>query len=304
MTWITTESMTACRVDLRRSTKNSEAFVVSLAWLLPSGAFYDKIIFNRKTADISCRMVQNMKDIGKIDRNIVARYIGMKGNAPEGELIGLMDKAEKLLYEDMVPAQIYKRFDLSRQEEGIALMGASLTLPGKDIEKLLENCDMAVLLCATLGPKVDARIRKLSAYDVAMALVYDATASVAIDNICDKLQSEIAEKLPGYDQTMRFSPGYGDLPLELQERFINVLDTKKRVGVSLTEGGMLTPVKTVTAVVGLRKKNNSEIQEKDCESKITEEAEGNSVEETKRGCGLAITCRECSRKDSCSMAVL
>ncbi|MBR6274275.1 MAG: methionine synthase [Lachnospiraceae bacterium] len=239
-----------------------------------------------------------MKEIGKIDRNIVARYIGMKGNAPEGELIALMDKAEKELKEDVAPAVTYKRFDLEKGEGGIALSGASLILPGRDIEKLLTDCDEAVLMCATLGPKVDARIRKLSAADVAMALVYDATASVAIDNICDSLQAEIAEKLPGYEQTMRFSPGYGDLLLELQESFINVLDTKKRVGVSLTEGGMLTPVKTVTAVVGLRKKTESKIQEKDCESKTTEETG------EKRGCGLAITCRECARKNTCSMAVL
>ncbi len=247
-----------------------------------------------------------MIEIGTIDRNIVARYIGMKESAPEGELLTLMDRAESKLKEDVAPAVTYKRFDLEKGEGGIALSGASLILPGRDIEKLLVNCDMAVLMCATLGPKVDARIRKLSAADVAMALVYDATASVAIDNICDSLQTEIAEKLPGYEQTMRFSPGYGDLPLEIQESFINVLDTKKRVGVSLTEGGMLTPVKTVTAVVGLRKK--SELQEKDCESNLVEETKGNPSEKIrknmKRGCGLAVTCRECARKDSCSMAVL
>lgn len=234
-----------------------------------------------------------MADLGTIDKNIVARYIGMKESAPDESLFALMDEAEKMLIKDAEPAHIYKRFALEKSEKGICLSGTALTLPGNDIAGLLKDCNEAILLCATLGSKVDARIRKLSVSDVAMMLVYDAAASVAVDNICDGLESEIKEKLPDTELTMRFSPGYGDLPLELQESFLNVLDTKKRAGVSLTEGGMLTPVKTVTAVIGLKRKRKTE-------GRL---ADNMVLPGEKRGCGRYGTCKECKRKESCLMAV-
>ena len=51
--------------------------------------------------------------------------------------------------------------------------------------------------------------------------------------------------------TWRFSPGYGDLPLETQGDFLRTVDAEKRLGVTLSPGGLCIPTKTVTAVIGL-----------------------------------------------------
>jgi cobalamin-dependent methionine synthase I len=53
--------------------------------------------------------------------------------------------------------------------------------------------------------------------------------------------------------TPRFSPGYGDFPLSYQRVLIDLLDAPRVLGVSVTPSDLLVPVKSVTAVVGIRK---------------------------------------------------
>lgn len=51
--------------------------------------------------------------------------------------------------------------------------------------------------------------------------------------------------------TWRFSPGYGDLPLETQRELVRVLDTHRKIGVSLTGSCLMMPSKSVTAILGI-----------------------------------------------------
>ena len=71
--------------------------------------------------------------------------------------------------------------------------------------------------------------------------------------MCNKAEEEIQNKLDGYNFTWRFSPGYGDFPIDLQQKFLEILDAPKRIGVNTTENMLLVPRKSVTAVIGLSK---------------------------------------------------
>ena len=226
----------------------------------------------------------------KHDRATICRYIGIKSGVPDEQTEKLIDEAEKLLNSDARPAWVYSGHDCIVTEGGVKIDGCALTLAGRDIRKLLENSEKAVLLCATLGSAVDARLRQLQVKNVALALVYDAAASVAIDEICDAVQDEIKEKLPDFEHTMRFSPGYGDLPLESQGDFLRAVNAEKRAGVRLTGGGMLTPIKSITAVFGLLAAKNA--------------AEGGEKTATyrRKGCGTKEACTVCPRKDACSLS--
>ena len=123
-------------------------------------------------------------------------------------------------------------------------------LTGKDIRRHLDGCARCVLLCATLGPEPDALIRRAQVRDVAGALWLDAAASAAIEEVCDEVQRQIAESLD-CTLTGRFSCGYGDLPLSIQPRFLQLLDAGRKIGLFATPSGMLTPIKSVTAVIGI-----------------------------------------------------
>ncbi len=58
-------------------------------------------------------------------------------------------------------------------------------------------------------------------------------------------------KSQGYDLRPRFSPGYGDFSIEHQGEILRMLDSAKKIGLSMTGGNMLAPTKSVTAVIGL-----------------------------------------------------
>ena len=49
----------------------------------------------------------------------------------------------------------------------------------------------------------------------------------------------------------RFSPGYGDLGLEMQKDIFAVLDCPRKIGLSLNESLLMSPSKSVTAIIGI-----------------------------------------------------
>ena len=75
----------------------------------------------------------------------------------------------------------------------------------------------------------------------------------AAANITEDLVVRFAQDM-GMSTNWRFSPGYGDLPLNVQPVFLKALDASRRLGISVTSTNMLVPVKSVTAVLGLFEK--------------------------------------------------
>ena len=61
---------------------------------------------------------------------------------------------------------------------------------------------------------------------------------------------ELAENDSKSNFRPRFSPGYGDFPLTAQRDIFAILDCPKRIGLSLNQSLLLSPTKSVTAVIG------------------------------------------------------
>ena len=225
--------------------------------------------------------------VSRLDKAQAMRYMGMRGELSDTakENIGkLMDKCEELLLKLIEPKYTYRSFELTRESEGIRLSGSSLVLTGNDIAELLCGCDTAVLICATLGIGADRLIRQLSLSDIAEGFAADALASAAIEQVCDAVENEIKKRFEGKGMTWRFSPGYGDLPIELQREFLDVTDAQRRLGVTLSDGGMLIPSKSVTAVIG-----------------ISEEIKDNDKKGGCEVCNMADRCSFRKRGESCGV---
>jgi HPt (histidine-containing phosphotransfer) domain-containing protein len=103
----------------------------------------------------------------------------------------------------------------------------------------------------TLESGVDALLRKLQITNMPKALLTDAMAGAAIEQICNDFQEELQGRFPNMQQTMRYSPGYGDLPLSLQPELLALTAAQRRLGVTLTESLLMVPSKSVTAIVGI-----------------------------------------------------
>ena len=50
--------------------------------------------------------------------------------------------------------------------------------------------------------------------------------------------------------TGRYSPGYGDYPLECQDELIRLLDGARKIGLNVSRSHLLIPRKSITAVMG------------------------------------------------------
>lgn len=126
-----------------------------------------------------------------------------------------------------------------------------LPLTGKLAETMLAQCQQAVILCCTLGMEFEMLMRAEQARDLSRAVIVDAWGSAWVEAACDEAEQEIASRFPDLHLTDRFSPGYGDLSLALQKDIRDLLDLERRLGVHVTETFLMTPRKTVTAIIGL-----------------------------------------------------
>ena len=178
------------------------------------------------------------------------RYLGGGEGVPSALRAQAQQVADRLTAA-VQPRYTYRVFPLVHGEEGIALEGAGLLLPGRSAKKMLAQCDRAVLLGCTLGAGFDAVLRAEQVRDMAAAVLLDACGSAWVEAGCDAAEQEIRARFPGLYLTDRFSPGYGDLPLDLQRALCAALDSVRRLGVHVGESLLLNPVKTVTAVIGL-----------------------------------------------------
>lgn len=182
-----------------------------------------------------------MIELKKINRAEALRYMGGSKVEMNENMEKLLDVCEKEIIEHASPKYLYKKIPLDN----------SPLIVGNSVKKHLKNCGEAFLICATIGAKIDKLIRSASVTDMAEAVVLDAMASAAVEQICDKLDKKIAEENPDKYFTFRFSPGYGDYPIELQGKFLSLLDAPRKIGLCATENSLLTPTKSVTAIMGV-----------------------------------------------------
>lgn len=178
------------------------------------------------------------------------RYLGAGANAPE-PLRAQAAELSAQLSEAVQPRYVWRLYSIDRVERGFVLPQSGLTLAGHTAETMLGDSDQAVLLCCTLGAEFETLLRREQARDMARAAILDACGSALVEAGCDAAEQELAQRFPDRFLTDRFSPGYGDLPLTLQPALCTALDTRRRLGVHVTDSLLLNPTKSVTAILGL-----------------------------------------------------
>ncbi|MBQ4572489.1 MAG: Vitamin B12 dependent methionine synthase activation subunit [Clostridia bacterium] len=187
----------------------------------------------------------------KYELQETARYMGYKhGAEPSEEICELVDEAYIELCKVIQPKYIYKEYDFTRTEDGIMVDG--IEFKSKKLLTHIRKSTSIILFGATLGQGADALIRKYSVTDIAMTAVAQAVAGSMVENLCDIACDEMKKEIKG-EHRPRFSPGYGDFHISAQEDFFRLLPMNKQLGISLSDGFMMTPTKTVTAFIGVIK---------------------------------------------------
>lgn len=185
-------------------------------------------------------------DTPPVDKREILRYAGAREGADDIE--SLMEGCLAEASEVFTFKVCYSVVNVTRDGDRVDLEFASVTSQG--LSKVLDGCERAVVFAATVGLGVDRLIARYQTYAPSKALMLQAIGAERIEALCDAFCREIAREYKAVRP--RFSAGYGDLPLELQRDIFRVLDCQRRIGLTLNESLLMSPSKSVTAIIGVR----------------------------------------------------
>jgi len=179
------------------------------------------------------------------------RYTGYRDSAPNEEFARRGEEIVGSMKRLITPKACYRRVSIERPREDVLCLG-NLCMESHNLYKTLEGCSSAYLFAATVGVGVEREIHKAAHRSPVEEVLTDAAGSAAIEGLCDRICDIFAGWEAPRKLTMRFSPGYGDLSIATQKDLIRNLDTHRKIGMSLTEGMMMSPTKSVSAIVGVK----------------------------------------------------
>lgn len=200
------------------------------------------------------------------------RYLGYGNHKADEQTLRLIEESFMELQKIAGKRIVWRMFDLQILENSCIII-ENMQVKSDSLSKNLKDCRQVILLGATLGIQTDQLIRRYSYTDMAKAVVLQSCAAVMLEEYLDEWQeerrTEMGEK--GLYLRPRFSPGYGDFSIVHQKEILAMLEAAKKIGLTMTDGSMLTPTKSVTAVTGLsRTQENCHLQgceacrKKDC----------------------------------------
>ncbi len=184
-------------------------------------------------------------------RREIMRYMGCREEKTEiNELIDSCISESENIFSYKVA---YTELPLEISNDTVKI--GSIITDSRDLGKCLLKCDKAIIFAATVGLGIDRFIMKYSRTNPSRALCLQAIGAERIEALCNAFCLEIEKKAKKNKESIRprFSPGYGDLPLELQRDIFKLLDCERRIGLTLNDSLIMSPTKSVTAIIGIYK---------------------------------------------------
>lgn len=140
------------------------------------------------------------------------------------------------------------------QPDVLNTVDPSVTLNvGPLIRNQLRGAEALAGFVGTIGSRLETEARKLmAAGSVLDGYLLDAVGSVAAEAVADLLEEEIraiASKI-GWNITNRFSPGYCSWPTADQQSLFALLPPQP-AGVTLNASSLMSPIKSISGVIGL-----------------------------------------------------
>lgn len=201
-------------------------------------------------------MELSIKDVNKRE---IYRYLGYRGQLPDDTVCQMIDEVLQELFRVIKPRNLYQIFACKVQGDEIRLQNEAqmdeVVFHSKKLADNLAQCSKVILLAATLGIEADKLLQRYEIMNMAKASIAQACGAACIEAYCNLLQEQIRGQAltEGFYLRPRFSPGYGDLPLETQKMIFDCLQCTKRLGLTLTDSLLMYPTKSVTAFIGMTK---------------------------------------------------
>lgn len=187
----------------------------------------------------------------------IYRYLGYGHVFPTDEVTRLINSCMAEFNQAVSYRACYAKTALHIDESHLDIDFGFMKVHSQSLIYNLKNCHEAYIFAATTGAMAERLITKQNRISALKGIVTDAIGSASIESFCDKLNRYLETTLNGQFLRPRFSCGYGDFPLEFQPTILSFLDTSRKIGLNMTDSLMMTPVKSVTAVVGISETPNS-----------------------------------------------
>lgn len=182
-----------------------------------------------------------------VDFGEILRYAGVKTGTRELE--ASVKEALTLAEGSLSYRVVYRVLPVRPQERGVFV--GDILMPSAALARNLAGCERAVLFAATVGSALDRLLARYARVSPVTALFLQAVGAERIEALCDAFARDIEREVGALRP--RFSPGYGDLPLEIQRDIFAVLDCPRKIGLTLTDSLLMSPTKSVTAIMGIEK---------------------------------------------------
>ena len=188
-------------------------------------------------------------DAPAVNEREIMRYAGVK--TPTDEIISLMNEAVEEASGALTYKVCFGEFPITISDGTVGFGFAQANSAA--LAKNLAGCDRAVIFAATVGVGLDRLIARYGVKSPSRALMLQAFGAERIEALCDSFAEDISSlEYKGCSLMPRFSPGYGDLPLEFQSEIFRVLDCPRLIGLSLNRSLLMSPTKSVTAIIGIK----------------------------------------------------
>ncbi len=182
------------------------------------------------------------RKIAVSDNELSAR-LGRRCSHTDPELYRVLES----LLRTAEPRYATTRVKISHTDAGEVDLGFA-TVSSAALTRNLADAKEAFVFVVTLGIEVDRLLARLSKTSRAEAFIFDAVASALAEAACDVAEEEIKGELTCRP---RFSPGYGDFSIEHQGALLSFLGAPTHLGVCVCESGLMSPMKTISAVIGI-----------------------------------------------------
>lgn len=182
----------------------------------------------------------------------ICPFLGLSEDSLPPDLQELLAKAMQKIAPLVHPIGAYADFAVEQiSPESLTLSGTSLQIEGSQVMPHFVSCQRVTLLAVTLGREVAEALEELSQTKISEAVLLDATASAATENLAEHLDTLITGEIrrKGFYPTARFSPGFSDWSISWQKELLASLNGAK-LGLRLTPYNLLDPVKSITAAIG------------------------------------------------------
>ena len=176
------------------------------------------------------------------------RYLGAKG-ADEEAHAALYKVYEK--HSDVfLPRFIAACYPLEDFFPELIFEGTEIRLEGESIRHHFAGATEGLFSAFTLGIAFDKRVRELSLTHPSESVALNALGSAYAERKADELLRTLRDEkeAQGFKTNFRFCPGYGDLPLSANAAIARALDAAKKIGLTVTEEGLLLPIKSIVGV--------------------------------------------------------